>query len=101
VIVGIRNCDEIKYLVNEATSYRVVPVYVSCPMLSRIRRVVARGERASLLEFMIEEWYSLVWGDKDVKRNCNELVNNGVKKAAMERVVSLLRDHTDNNNNSD
>ncbi len=67
-IAGIRHPGEVTFLRERLGPGRVYSIYLDCPMLSRLQRILCRKERNSLREFAIEEFYSLKWGDPELRQ---------------------------------
>lgn len=76
VLTGIRNPLEIKYLTNNLTSFNINIIYLKATFLTRFLRVRKRKSRSNFFEFLIEEYYSIVWGNKKLKSKSNYMIQS-------------------------
>jgi len=85
VVTGIRNIDEVNYFYKACPNYKIYLFYINCPFFLRYFRTRKRKDRNSFLQFFIEEYYSIKWGDYQLKKisqiiSCNNspihVVNN-------------------------
>ena len=68
VLTGIRHYSEVKYLKDTLSPNKVVLVYFHCGIVTRFWRIRRTRERNSFLDFVIEELYSIQWGDRRLKK---------------------------------
>src|SRR5712664_4156093 len=69
VITGVRHLSEVDYLRTEFVEYQACFVYLQVSFATRVFRVLKRNERSSIWRFMLEECYSIKWGDKYLRRD--------------------------------
>lgn len=68
VITGVRHLSEVDYLRDELIEYQARPIYLQVSLARRLFRVMKRNQRRSIWRFIVEEFYSIKWGDRGLKR---------------------------------
>ena len=76
VISGVRHTDEINYLKEHVPEMRVLIVYLQCGVVRRWLRVIRRKGIRSGWDFVMDELYSVRWGDLKLKQLASILLNS-------------------------
>jgi len=76
VISGIRHIEEIIHIRKNIPNKRVISLYIVSSIFKRILRILKRNNRNSMRQFLIEEYYSIKWGDYKVKKQAIKISNN-------------------------
>ncbi len=86
VISGIRNRGEIEYIIRENEKYRVELIYLESPIFVRLSRVLCRGTRESIWQFIMEELYATKWGNRQIKKCAHVIENRDTVKKIIEEI---------------
>jgi|GEM_PF-4009251 len=92
VLTGIRNEAELAFLKEQLATHIVLPVYIWAPVLTRFRRSVTRNERAGFWEFLVEEFYSIRWGDYQLCASSVLIDNTGNVENTLSAIMSIVSD---------
>jgi len=90
VITGVRHPAELNFLESHQSNIRLIFIYLNVNFLKRLVRIIKRESRNSLIQFMIEEYYSLKWGDKKLKNNSIKFVNNGNVENVFNEIQKII-----------
>jgi cytidylate kinase len=63
VITGIRHLPELRFIIKHFPDRQLVFIYIQVSVLKRMKRVIFREQRNSIIQFLIEEYYSIKWGN--------------------------------------
>ncbi|MDD4149169.1 MAG: hypothetical protein PHE33_04005 [Bacteroidales bacterium] len=69
VITGIRHLPELKFINEHFSGKKLFFIYLKVSVLQRIKRVLHREQRSSIFQFIIEEYYSIKWGNYGLKKS--------------------------------
>jgi len=88
VITGIRHLSEI-FILND-NNKNLYSFYVKVSFWKRLERVLRRKERSSFIQFIIEEYYSIKWGDGKIKKNASRIFTQNTSEDVYLLINKML-----------
>ncbi len=90
LILGVRHKEEIEYLKAKYDSTDIRIIYIHVNLLFRLIRALRRKDRCSMLEFFVEEFYSIKWHNSILKKYASHVVKNYFYKKSYSHLKELI-----------
>lgn len=94
IISGIRHVDEIEYLKSHYSPKQIHTFFLYDSFLNRLFKTYKREERNSVLDFLIEEYYSFKW-NTDKIQEMSIVIDK--RKMNSESIIDLFSNYITNN----
>lgn len=89
-ITGIRHIEELNHIKALFDVKNIFIIYLKVNFISRLLRVMTRKERSSIIEFIIEEFYSIKWNEYKLQNNSCYVLHNTSLTKSINKIKEIL-----------
>ena len=90
IVTGIRHPDELSYLTTNCAGNQIYTIFIKLNFFKRLGRVLKRNNRNTIFEFIVEEYYSWKWKNRDIMNMCDYIFSNFSSNKTFDDIDSKI-----------
>lgn len=90
VITGVRHIEELLFLKSNYKIDKLISINLKLNIFQRLHRAIIREKRNSIIEFLIEEFYTIKWGNYKISKNCDINLKNSSLSDSIKKIKSII-----------